>query len=79
MPGVLVSLEVVAIALRLVAWFGLRARDARVPLFDVEPTCVAEVPIRKMFGGVGVGRSWWLAILCIHLIVWWRDVAIGGG
>ena len=55
MPGVLVSLEVLAIALRLVAWFGLRACDARVPLFDVEPTCVAVVPIRKRFGGVGVG------------------------
>ena len=76
MSGVFVSLEVLGIALRLVAWFGLWARDARVPLFDVEPTCVAVVPIRKMFGGVGVGRSSWLLLLCCHLIVWWRYVSL---
>jgi hypothetical protein len=75
MSGVSVSLEVLAIALRLMAWFGMRACDARVPFFYVKPTSVAVVPIRKMFGGVRVWRSWWLAILCYHMIVWWRDVA----
>jgi hypothetical protein len=54
MSGVFVALEVLATALRLMSWFGLRARDARVPFFDVEPTDIAVIPIRKMFGCVGV-------------------------
>jgi hypothetical protein len=62
MSGVFVALEILAIALRLMAWFGLRACDARVPFSDVKPTSIAVVPIRKMFGGVGVWCSWWLAI-----------------
>jgi hypothetical protein len=76
MSGVFVSLEVLTIALRLMAWFGLWARDARVPFFYVEPTTVAVVPVRKMFCGVGVWCSWWLPMLCCHLIVRWRDVSI---
>jgi hypothetical protein len=76
MSGVFVALEILAIALRLMSWFGLRARDARVPFFDVEPISIAVVPISKMFGGVGVWCLWWLAIWWCHLIVWWRDVAI---
>jgi hypothetical protein len=76
MAGVFVSLDVLAIALVLMAWFGVRAGGARVPLFYVEPTSIAVVPIRKMFAGVGVWCSWLLAVGCRHLVVWWWDVAI---
>jgi hypothetical protein len=88
MTGVLVSLEVLAVALLLMSRFGVRAGGARVPFFDVESTSVAVVPIRKMFDGVGVGCSWLLAVGCRHLVVrWWyitirivvAIVILGGG
>jgi hypothetical protein len=47
-----------------------------VPFFYVKATCVAVVPIRIMFGCVGVGCSCWLFVLCRHLIVWGRDIAV---
>ena len=71
-----VALEVLPVALRLMAWLGVRAGGASVPFFDVESTSVAVVPICKMFGSVGVWRSCLLAVGCCHLSVWWWDVAI---
>ena len=78
MSSVFVCLEILAVALWLVAWFGVWACGAGVPLFDVEATGVAIIPICEMFGGIGIWcLSWLLAIIGGHLVVWWGYVAIG--
>ena len=71
MSGVFVALEVLSVALWLVSLFGVRTCGAGVPLFDVEPTGVAIVPIRKMFDGIGIWCTiCLLAITGSHLDVW---------
>jgi hypothetical protein len=77
MSGVLVALEVLSGALRLVSWFGVRACGAGVPFFNVEPTCVAIVPIWKMLDCIGIWCTiGLLAIISAHLVVWGWDVAV---
>ena len=73
--SLLVGLVVLAVALRLVSRFGIGAGRSRMPVFDVEPTRVAVVPVRKVFGRVGIwGSSSWGVLIIIEVCGWW-DVA----
>ncbi len=77
MSVIFISLEVLPGALWLVSWFGVWTCGAGVPFFDVEPTCVAIVPIRKMLYSIGIGCT--IGLLVIgggHLIVWGWDVVV---
>jgi hypothetical protein len=76
MAGVFVALEVLPVALWLMAWFWVRACGAGVPFFDVEATGITVVPICKVFGGVGIRGSIVLAVVGCHLILRWRDVTV---
>ncbi len=77
MSGIFISLEVLPGALWLVSWFGVWTGGAGVPFFDVDPTGVGVVSIRKVLYGIGIGcTSGLLAIVGGHLIVWGWDVAV---
>jgi hypothetical protein len=72
----LVSLVVLAAALWLMAWFGIGASCASMPIFDVKATCVAVIPVRKVLRGVRIWGSFRCRVrICIHWR-WWGNVAI---
>jgi hypothetical protein len=74
--SLLVGLVVLPVALGLVPRFGTGACSPSVPVFYIEPTRVTIVPVRKVFGRVGIGCATWCLVVRTMLGCWRGDVGI---